>query len=164
MQDGFALSPRSTGFQKFSEIFLKLGGYLDHYQNLITCSFWNPEPFHKFSLQSVHNFLSNIGKKQTNQHYWKHNLLCQEVNISKLCRISYVQDHKWQKYSIFSARLPVILVLPYPGCSYIPGWNLTDTYFFLFKYDLVRSTMKLVKPKRGLNPWPPDHDNTFHLS
>ena len=43
-----------------------------------------PRPLHKISSQSVHNFLSNVvhrqTNKQTNQHYQKHNLLCQGGN------------------------------------------------------------------------------------
>ena len=59
--------------------------YSDHHQNLISSSWYDPGPLHKISLQSVHNFLSNVvhrqtdkqTDKQTNQHYQKHNLLCQ---------------------------------------------------------------------------------------
>ena len=43
-----------------------------------------PGLLHKISLQSVHNFLSNVVHrqtyKQTNQRYEKHNLLCQQGN------------------------------------------------------------------------------------
>ena len=34
------------------------------HQNLITCSFYHSGPLHKISLQSVHNFLSNVDNRQ----------------------------------------------------------------------------------------------------
>ena len=54
--------------------------YPEHYQNLISSSLYYPTPRHKISSQSVHNFLSNVVHKQTNQRYQKHNLLCQGGN------------------------------------------------------------------------------------
>ena len=39
--------------------------YSDHHQNLITSSLYYPGPFHKISLQSVHNFLSYVVHRQT---------------------------------------------------------------------------------------------------
>ena len=56
--------------------------YSDHHQNLISSSLYYPGPLHKISLQSVHNFLSNVVHRQTNQRYQKHNLLCQGGNKS----------------------------------------------------------------------------------
>ena len=54
--------------------------YPDHHQNLISSSSYYPGSLHKIAFQSVHNFLSNVVHKQTNQHYQKHNLLCQGGN------------------------------------------------------------------------------------
>ena len=51
--------------------------YPDHHQNLISSSLYYSGPIHKISCQSVHNFLSNVVHRQTNQRYQKHNLLCQ---------------------------------------------------------------------------------------
>ena len=45
---------------------------LDRHQNLTTCSFYHPGPFHNISSQSIDNFLIN---RQTNQRYWKYNLV-----------------------------------------------------------------------------------------
>ena len=62
--------------------------YSDHHQNLIRSSLYYPGPLHKISLQSVHNFLSDVVHRQTgketikhaNQLYQKHNLLCKGGN------------------------------------------------------------------------------------
>ena len=60
--------------------------YPDHHQNLISSYLYYSGPVHKISSQSVHNFLSNVVHRQTkqtdrqNQHYQKHNLLCQGGN------------------------------------------------------------------------------------
>ena len=58
--------------------------YPDHHQNLFSSSLYYSGPVHKISSQSVHNFLSNVvhrqTDRQTNQHYQKHNLLCQGGN------------------------------------------------------------------------------------
>ena len=51
--------------------------YPDHHQNLISSSLYYSRPIHKISCQSVHNFLSNVVHRQTNQRHQKHNLLCQ---------------------------------------------------------------------------------------
>ena len=48
---------------------------LNHHQNLISSSLYHPGPLHNISSKSVHNFLSNVVHKQTNQRYQKHNLL-----------------------------------------------------------------------------------------
>ena len=57
---------------------------MNNYQNLITRPFHHPGPFHKMSLQSVNNSLSNVGNrqtdKQTNQSYQNYNFLCQGGN------------------------------------------------------------------------------------
>ena len=37
----------------------------DHYQNLITCSFYHTGPIHKISLQSVDNVLSSVANRHT---------------------------------------------------------------------------------------------------
>ena len=39
----------------------------DRDPNLITCSFYHPEPLHKISSQSVHKFLSNVANRQTDK-------------------------------------------------------------------------------------------------
>ena len=54
--------------------------YPDHHQNLISSSLYYSGPVHKISSQSVHNILSNVVHRQTNQRYQKHNLLCQGGN------------------------------------------------------------------------------------
>ena len=58
--------------------------YPDHHQNLMSSLLYYPGPLHKISSQSVHNLLSNVVHKQTNnqtnQRYQKHNLLCQGGN------------------------------------------------------------------------------------
>ena len=70
--------------------------YPDHHQNLISSSLYYSGAVHKISSQSVHNFLSNVVRRQTNkqtnkqtdrqtdrqtnQRYQKHNLLCQGDN------------------------------------------------------------------------------------
>ena len=54
--------------------------YPDHHQNLISSSLYYPGPCPKILSQSVHNFLSNVVHKQTNQRHQKHNLLCQGDN------------------------------------------------------------------------------------
>ena len=54
--------------------------YPDHHQNLISSSLYYSGPVHKISSQSIHNFLSNVVHRQTNQRYQKHNLLCQGGN------------------------------------------------------------------------------------
>ena len=54
--------------------------YLNHHQSLISSSLYYPGPRPKISSQSVHNFLSNVIHKQTNQRHQKHNLLCQGGN------------------------------------------------------------------------------------
>ena len=41
--------------------------YPDHYQNLISSSFYYSGPIHKISSQSVHNFLSNVVHRQTDK-------------------------------------------------------------------------------------------------
>ena len=63
----------------------------DHYQNLISSSFYYSGPLHKISSQSVNNFLSNVHRqtdkqtdKLTNQRYQKYNLLCQGGNEEKI--------------------------------------------------------------------------------
>ena len=54
--------------------------YPDNQQNLISSSLYYPGSLHKISSQSVHNVLSNVVHRQTNQRYQKHNLLCQGGN------------------------------------------------------------------------------------
>ena len=65
--------------------------YSDHHQNLISSSLYYPGPLRKISSQSVHTFLSNVvysqTDRQTNQHYQKHNLLCQG---GKNCNVLYL--------------------------------------------------------------------------
>ena len=41
-----------------------------------------------------------------------------------------------------------------------------DVYFcFCFKYDLEQKYhAPQVRPEGGSNSWPPDHDNTFHVT
>ena len=39
----------------------------DHHHNLISSSVYHLEPLHKISLQSAHNFLSNVAHKQTDR-------------------------------------------------------------------------------------------------
>ena len=41
--------------------------YSDHHQNLISSSLYYPGHLHNISLQSVHNFLSNVVHRQTNK-------------------------------------------------------------------------------------------------
>ena len=63
--------------------------YPDHHQNVISSSLYYPGLLHKISSQSVDNFLSDVvhrqTDRQTNQHYQKHNLLCQGCN-NLLCQ------------------------------------------------------------------------------
>ena len=66
--------------------------YPDHHQNLISSSLYYSGPIHKISSQSVHNFLSNVVHRQTNQRHQKHNLLCQGGN--KTFRILMGMHHK----------------------------------------------------------------------
>ena len=69
--------------------------YSDHHQNLISSSLYYPGPLHKISLQSIHNFLSDVvhrqtdrqTNRQTNQRYQKHNLLCQGGNTKQKNKI-----------------------------------------------------------------------------
>ena len=42
-------------------------GQSDRHQNLITCSFYHPGPFHKISSQYVFNFLNNVANRQTDK-------------------------------------------------------------------------------------------------
>ena len=83
---GSLLAPRS-GYANAIMLFfahLLILEYSDHHQNVISSSLYYKGPLHKISLQSVHNFLSNVvhrhTDKQTNQRYQKHNLLCQGGN------------------------------------------------------------------------------------
>ena len=62
---------------------LAMDHYPNRYQNLMTCSFYQPRLFHRISLQPAHNFLSNVAnrwtgkKRQTNkQTLLKTNLRC----------------------------------------------------------------------------------------
>ena len=41
--------------------------YPDHHQNLISSSLYYSGPLHKISSQSVHNFLSNVVRRQTDK-------------------------------------------------------------------------------------------------
>ena len=41
--------------------------YSDHHQNLISSSLYYPVPFHRISLQSVYNFLSDVVHRQTDR-------------------------------------------------------------------------------------------------
>ena len=64
----------------FAHLNLLILEYPDHHQNLISSSLYYLGPRPKISSQSVHNFLSNVVHKQTNQRHQKHNLLCQGGN------------------------------------------------------------------------------------
>ena len=112
MQDGLPCPLQS--FRKLVKSFYKPGGYLDHYQNLITCPFYHPAPLHKISLQCGHNFLSNVCNRQINKLYRKHNLfshggfitICycnkkskQQTN-QKLKFFGFFRDHEDRKYSM----------------------------------------------------------------
>ena len=79
-------APRS-GYATTSMVFfyhLLILQYPDHHQNLISSSLYYSGPVHKISPQSVHKCFSNVvhrqTDRQTNQHYQKHNLLCQGGN------------------------------------------------------------------------------------
>ena len=48
----------------FAHLFISQGP--DRHQNVISSSLYHPGPLHKFSLQSVNNYLSNASSKQTN--------------------------------------------------------------------------------------------------
>ena len=70
--DSFATKyPQTVIFQALEERTPqpRLDHNLDHYQNLITCSFYHIKPKHKISTQSNRNFLSNFLQtdKQTNK-------------------------------------------------------------------------------------------------
>ena len=41
-------------------------GYSEHHQSLISSSLYYPGPLHKIAPQSVHNFVSNVVLRQTN--------------------------------------------------------------------------------------------------
>ena len=71
----------------------------DCHQNLISSFLYYPRSLHKISLQSMHNFLSNVPykqtNKQTNQCYQKHNLLCQGGNENTGVIQFNVSSHTW---------------------------------------------------------------------
>ena len=66
---GSLLAPRS-GYATAIMVFvahLLILEYSDQHQTLISSSLYYPGPLHKISLQSVHNFLSNVVHRQTNK-------------------------------------------------------------------------------------------------
>ena len=59
--------------------------YPDHYQNLISSSFYYPWPLHKCHPNPFITFWVMLSTdKQTNQRYQKHNLLCQGGNYGSV--------------------------------------------------------------------------------
>ena len=52
----------------------------DHYQHVITCTFYHPSFLHKILFQSVHNFFSNVGNRLTGKGYRQHNFLVGDKN------------------------------------------------------------------------------------
>ena len=95
---GFGLLPApQSGYATAIMVFvahLLILEYSDHHQNIIISSLFYPVPFHKISLQSIHNFLSNVVHRQTyretNQRYQKHNLLCQGGKYPSILVDSYI--------------------------------------------------------------------------
>ena len=63
--------------------------------------FYYSGSLHKISSQSIHNFLSNVHrqtKRQTNQRYQKHNLLCQGGKITSFAKV--VTNQRYQKHNL----------------------------------------------------------------
>ena len=81
--------------------------YPDHHQNLISSSLYYPRSHPKISSQSVHNFLSNVVHKQTNQHHQKHNLLCQGGN--KFGIVKYILCYEMRTNVYFC----IVIINPY---------------------------------------------------
>ena len=87
----------------------------DHHQNLISSSLYYSGPLHKILSQSVHNFLSNVVHRLTNQRYQKHNLLCQGGNKAIYVIILYatraLREHRppWPR-QLITPILPRFLI------------------------------------------------------